>query len=389
MEKIDYSLLRNYIERVNNISTIKYDFSFNSLHEGLGTCMFLNYYLGSLFKDDSLLMKSLLFYERSIVAINKGKIKNLHSFAEGLPGICWMISYYSKLIHEPIEFDYTIDELVAISALNSIKHNNIDPLYGGFGGIHYLSTQYSDYKSLVLDDICENFEQYFYLDNRGLRCKNTILKYQKENEFDIGYAHGLAGIVSILAREMKANTTVQYLVAQMLKYIEGQYRIGYKSLYPATCLEATNISNEMLDEKYNIRLGWCYGDLSIATMYLTLYKYTSIKSYLDKSLMIAQATLCKRNRKEAHVNDVFFCHGSSYLAYIYYKFYTFSNDKRFLEASLYWKRDVVQKFSDHIKSHDMLSFLNSLSGTIFVLLYLDKEDNIIKEDFFQSYLLNI
>lgn len=138
MEKIDYSLLRNYIERVNNISTIKYDFSFNSLHEGLGTCMFLNYYLGSLFKDDSLLMKSLLFYERSIVAINKGKIKKLHSFAEGLPGICWMISYYSKLIHEPIEFDYTIDELVAISALNSIKHNNIDPLYGGFGGIHYL-----------------------------------------------------------------------------------------------------------------------------------------------------------------------------------------------------------------------------------------------------------
>lgn len=388
MEKIDYTLLRNYIESINSLYTCEYNSSFNSLHEGIGTCMLLNYYLGCLFEDDSLLIKSLQLYEWSIAKTNEGNIKNLHSFAEGLPGVCWLISYYSKLIHEPIENDNTIDELVAISALNSIKHKNIDPLYGGFGGMHYLSTQYSEYRNLILDDICKNFKIYFYLDDWGMRCKNTILKYQKENEFDIGYAHGLAGIVSILAREIKTNETIQYLVTQMLIYIERQYKIGYKSLYPATCIEAVSISDEILEDKYNIRLGWCYGDLSIATMYLTLYKHTNVEYYLEKSLMIAQATLSKINRKEAHVNDVFFCHGSSYLAYIYHKFYTYSHDKRFLDASLYWKKDVLQNFAQHMNSRDLVSYLNSLSGAIFVLLYLD-ESNIIGDDFFQSYLLNI
>ena len=132
MENNDYiyTLLRNYIERVNRFyGNYKYDSSFNSLHEGMGTYMFLNYYLGCLFEDNSLLVKSSHYYELSITKANTGGIKNLYSFAEGLPGICWMISYYSKLIHEPIEIDSAIDKLIAISAINSIKHKNIDPLF--------------------------------------------------------------------------------------------------------------------------------------------------------------------------------------------------------------------------------------------------------------------
>lgn len=384
-----YRLLREYVERVNNIyANSKSDSSFNSLHEGMGTCMFLNYYLGCLFEDDSLLMKSRFYFESSIIKTKDGEIKNLYSFAEGLPGICWMISYYSKLINEPVEIDRTIDNLIATSAINSIKQKNVDPLYGGFGGIHYLSTQNSGSKNLVLDDICKKSKLYFCIDNFGMRCRNIILKYQKENEFDIGYAHGLSGLVSILAREIPTNATINYLVNQMLKYIERQYRKGFKSLYPATCLETVNISSEIIKEKYNIRLGWCYGDLSIATMYLTLYKYTGIKEYLDRSLNIAQSTLCKRSRKDSHVNDVFFCHGSSYLAYIYYKFYVYSNDHRFLDASSYWKKDVIQNFAQYMNARDIVSYLNSLSGAIFVLLYLN-ESNIIRDDFFQSYLLNI
>jgi len=350
--------------------------------------MFLNYYLGRLFEDDSLLAKSRYYFELSVNKTKDGEIKNLHSFAEGLPGICWMISYFSKLTHEPIEVDRTIDKLIANSSVNAIKHKNVDPLYGGFGGIHYLSTQNSEYKNLVLNDICKNSNQYFCIDNLGMRCRNIILKYQKEKEFDIGYAHGLAGLVSILAREIPTNASINYLVIQMLKYIENHYKEGLKSLYPATCLETVNIGNEIIKEKYNIRLGWCYGDLSIATMYLTLYKYTGIKDYLEKSLNIANTTLYRMNRKDSHVNDVFFCHGSSYLAYIYYKFYEYSNDHRFLDASLYWKKDIIQNFNQHINGSDLVSYLNSLSGTIFVLLYLD-ENTIVKDDFFQSYLLNL
>ena len=60
-------------------------------------------------EDDSLLIKSHQLYEWSIAKTNEGNVKNLHSFAEGLPGVCWLISYYSKLIHEPIEYDNTID----------------------------------------------------------------------------------------------------------------------------------------------------------------------------------------------------------------------------------------------------------------------------------------
>lgn len=67
MEKIDYTLLRNYIECISGLYTSEYNSSFNSLHEGIGTCILLNYCLGCLFEDDSLLMKSHPFYEWSIV----------------------------------------------------------------------------------------------------------------------------------------------------------------------------------------------------------------------------------------------------------------------------------------------------------------------------------
>lgn len=90
MEKIDYTLLRNYIESINSLYPFKYNSSFNSLHEGIGTCMLLNYYLGCLFEDDSLLIKSNQLYEWSIAKANEGNIKNLYSFAEGLPGVCWL-----------------------------------------------------------------------------------------------------------------------------------------------------------------------------------------------------------------------------------------------------------------------------------------------------------
>ncbi|MDO4771525.1 MAG: lanthionine synthetase LanC family protein [Porphyromonas sp.] len=360
----------------------------NSLHEGMGSYLFLNYYIGKLLHDDSLVNFSSIIFEQSLLNTIQGQITNLHSFADGLPGICWMLSYYSRLRGDSFEIDENVDAAIIYAAKHAFRSQNPDLLYGGMGGLFYLSQKSNIISLNELFNIAKDYIEICLKDSKGARCKNSILRYQKNKEFDIGYAHGLSGFVSVLATLTPLNNEeINNIIKLNLKYIEEQFRTGYKSYYPATVIEDRPPTQKEIKDKYNIRLGWCYGDLAIATMYLTLFVKSNKKEYYEKSISLARATLVRRERIDTHINDIFFCHGSSYLTYIYYKFYQYTKDPFFLEASQFWRNDVVANLEQALKGNDLVSFLNSISGAIFVLLYID--EGIIHDDFFQAYLLNI
>lgn len=385
--KFDDLDLRLLIEHADSLYQENKKVLFNSLHEGMGGYLMLNYAIGKLYQDQNLLDKANRIYQEIIDRISDGKVHDCHSFANGLPGICWLLDYYSQLTdNKSLVVGPEIEQLLKESAIKSFEMGYADPLYGGMGGLYYFIMKYGEYNEDIRD-IFQAFYRNGKKDELGFRSRNAILEEDVDEEYDIGFAHGLAGYVSILSMIKSGTPEIDQCIAESLHYIEQQYREDSVSKYPASLLEASTSSEEM-DEKYNIRIGWCYGDLSIATMYLHLYNRTGNKSYFDKALNLAMGTLVRRSRKLSHVNDIYFCHGSSYLYFIYNLFYKVSHEERFLKQSLYWGRYTQTHL--HIEKElkkNSLSFLNGIIGPLFVWLYADKQ--ILDKRIFQSYFLNI
>ena len=91
--------LRLLIEHSDSLYKDNEKLIFNSLHEGIGGYLLLNYAIGKLYQDQSLLDKADRIYKEIIYRISDGKVHDCHSFANGLPGICWLLDYYSQDIY--------------------------------------------------------------------------------------------------------------------------------------------------------------------------------------------------------------------------------------------------------------------------------------------------
>ncbi len=378
--------IRRILEYANNLNENKKSKTFNSLHEGIGGVMMLNYYFGTLYNIKEYLEKAEdLFLEIQNIIIN-GDFKNCTSFANGLPGLCWLLNYYSALTHkDEFKIGEDIENIIKKYSIAAFNNDNPDPLYGGMGGLYYFALKSSQYNKNTTE-IFETFLKKGRQDDNSFKIYNRILENASVKEYDLGFAHGLAGYLSITSL-IKKQKFKDSFIRSSLKYINSQYRTDYISRFPASIDDDETIKKD-LTERYNIRIGWCYGDLSIATMYMHLFKHNSQNEYYQKSINLALETLNRKSLKLSHVNDIYFCHGSSYLYFIYYKFYKITNDKRFLEQSDYWRNYTLNNLNmaNEMKK-SMLSFLNGLAGVLFVWLYVDEQ--IINDDFFQSYFINI
>ena len=383
-EDIDLRLL---IEYADTLYKDNEKLLFNSLHEGIGGYLMLNYALGKLYQDQVLLDKADRIYNEIIDRISDGKIHDCHSFANGLPGICWLLNYYSQLSgRKSFVIGSEVEQLLKESAIKSFEKGYADPLYGGMGGLYYFITKDGEHNKDI-HDIFQAFYKNGKKDNLGFRSRNVILEDDKDEEYDIGCAHGLAGYVTILSMIKSHDTEIDSCIEESLNYIERLYREDSISKFPTSLLER-NASPEEMDEKYNVRIGWCYGDLSIATMYLHLFYRTGKQEFYNKAIKLAKGTLIRKSRKLSHVNDIFFCHGSSYLHFIYDQFYQISHEKCFQTQSLYWNRYTQSHFNyKKLLNKNSLSFLNGIIGPLFVWLYTDK--HILDKRIFQSYFLNL
>ncbi len=379
--------LRQIVDYADTLYNENDKLIFNSLHEGIGGYLMLNYSVGMLYQDSQLLQKADKIYEEIIDRISEGNVHDCHSFANGLPGICWLLNYYSQMARkEPFTIGPEVEQLIKRAAVKSFEMGYADPLYGGMGGLYYFIMKYREYNP----DIAAMFKAFYEKgkkDDKGFRSANAILKEDKEGEYDIGFAHGLAGYISILSMIKNPDDEIRSCLEESLHYIERLYRKKSLSKYPASLLEYDATEAEM-DEKYNVRIGWCYGDLSIATMYLHLYNRTHRKEFYDKAINLAKITLKRKSRKWSHVNDINFCHGSSYLYFIYDHFYKLTHEKCFHKQSLNWNRYTQVHFDiKKAMNKNALSFLNGIIGPLFVWLYVDK--HILDKHFFQSYFLNL
>lgn len=351
-----------------------------SLFDGLGSLALLNYYLSLASGKEVYKKEAGILVDRIIDAVMADDLTDYFTFARGLSGIGSLLYFLSTKLGVEFESAPEVDGLLEKLALREIKSHNVDFLYGSMGCVCYFlnSAKRLHVNRHRIERVLSEYMKCCVVDKRGVRFVNSMLIDREEFEYDLGLAHGLSGHLVILSRvyakSIRPLVTKKY-IDDGLKYIESvrrDERASVEAIYSTSVIEkGENIENKN-KEMYFPRLGWCYGDLSIACMYMSLAKHLGEKRYFDKGMEIALETLKRDCPESARISDIYYCHGSSNLAFMYHRFYLATGNDLFQKRSLYWLDYTLAHFnisSYEDKPLDMtLSLLSGAFGCLLPVL---------------------
>ncbi|HBK54727.1 MAG TPA: hypothetical protein DDZ76_00340, partial [Xanthomonadales bacterium] len=159
-------------------------------------------------------------------------------------------------------------------------------------------------------------------------------------EFNLGLAHGVPSIISALipavsipSLERRSRDLVlrgcNWMIGQMQDaFLHGSY-FSYYNHSAATS-----------------RLGWCYGDLSVANTLARAGKALKCKSIFEKAIQVGRSAALRTSRTSAQVRDSAICHGSSGLAVQFQVLYELTGNIEFLRAAKVWLEDLCSCYSE-------------------------------------------
>jgi lantibiotic biosynthesis protein len=155
--------------------------------------------------------------------------------------------------------------------------------------------------------------------------------------FDLGLAHGISGIIVVLAeafrvlREPGMASLIDDAVAWLLS---TRLPAGMDSRFPPLVPAGAR------PELYSARLGWCYGDLGVATALWRAGTVLARSDWKAESLATARAAL-ERDPASGGIADACLCHGAAGVAHILNRLYQASGDEHLGQAASGWMTRVL------------------------------------------------
>ncbi|HEX4496030.1 MAG TPA: lanthionine synthetase C family protein [Thermoanaerobaculia bacterium] len=149
-----------------------------------------------------------------------------------------------------------------------------------------------------------------------------------DGNFNLGVAHGVPGVIGVLARACAAGVdardlldgTVAWLLAQKLPPEESA--VFSYTIAPGVAPRAT-------------RLAWCYGDLGIAATLLMAARAVGKPEWEREAIGIAVAA-AGRDVETAGVVDAGICHGAAGAAHLFNRLFQATGEPALRAAALTW-----------------------------------------------------
>lgn len=146
--------------------------------------------------------------------------------------------------------------------------------------------------------------------------------------YNLGLAHGVPGIASLLVRvEQVGHTQLGSLIDDCLAWIAAQARSGADAQYPAVALTS--------HREPPTRSGWCYGDPGIAAMFVSAGLRRRQARWIDLGVELARG-VAVRSAEDAGCGDAGLCHGSAGLGHILNRIFQATGDEEVAAGARRW-----------------------------------------------------
>lgn len=155
-------------------------------------------------------------------------------------------------------------------------------------------------------------------------------EYFPDGHENLGVAHGVPGILPVLARAIAAGVAVdkaRLLLDGAVRWVLAQRRHDEESIFPYCVGHGV--------ESKLARAAWCYGDPGIAAVLLVTARAVGEPVWEQEARAIAMAS-ARRSLESAGVHDAGLCHGAAGLGHVFNRLYQATGEPLLLEAARTW-----------------------------------------------------
>lgn len=301
-------------------------------------------YINQLYNDPGLNSEMEISLQKSIESF--AQEESTYTFSNGFAGICWGINHLAKQNKIDTDINSLFEEihpLLISTSSNDLKVNFYDFLHGGLGAcVYFLDLLPNQMAKDHLTKTINLLFEHALIKEGDVVWNNVHLKMNKKsnNEINLGLSHGIPSIIWFLTKCYEHKIEEEkcfFLINGAIKWITRQKLFTQSlSLYPTSIEDSIPIKNS--------RLGWCYGDLGIASVLWQAGKALSNEEFKNEALNIMLHASLRKNLKEKEniTNDAGICHGTSGIAHIFNRFYWETRSPVFKETANYWIEETLK-----------------------------------------------
>jgi lantibiotic biosynthesis protein len=263
----------------------------------------------------------------------------------GLCGLGWAVEHISALLggEEPdvAEHDLNHDTDVVVFRIidSGAFRGRFDLLSGLVGcGVYFLERYPKGYSRAGLELICSQLDSLSLKDSAGIswRSATELLPewqrpYSPQGRYDLGMAHGAAGVLQFLSRAIEILGPAsgrKALLQGGLQWLLSKANSAGPGLHFTAWVNPDGSSSPS-------RPVWCYGDLGIAaalSQCLECDDRHNVDSVVDSILR----RLSDLEPESFGVQDAGLCHGACGVAHIFNRLYQARQDRYLKELAIEW-----------------------------------------------------
>lgn len=150
---------------------------------------------------------------------------------------------------------------------------------------------------------------------------------------NLGVAHGVPGILALLARVCEAGVAVA--TARELLGRGVDWLLAQPPTHGVLRFPSWRLADGVVDAGERSRLGWCYGDLGVSAALLGAARCVGEPRWARESLALARRAATLRGA-DAAVRDAGLCHGAAGIAHIFNRMAQATGDATLAAAARHW-----------------------------------------------------
>jgi len=260
------------------------------------------------------------------------------TFYRGMSGIAWVLQQFLPADSQGRADDLTqVDELLGACVAHK-RDLGIDLISGLVGiGVYFLERLPAPGAIAGVESVVEALYSRAERGGPGEFTWRDPMQFMTDAErqefpegrYDLGLAHGVAGIVAFLARAKAAGLLSDQgreLMDGAVPWLMRQAREG-SSVFPYWIAP--------VGREPDTNLAWCYGDVGISSALLNAALATDQPSWRSFALRLADRCV-DRSRARPPLVEAGLCHGSTGLAHQFNRLYRATGQMQYLETAKHW-----------------------------------------------------